>query len=71
MYTVNVTVGCKNCCVVSKMNKTHLICEFMHVIDMQKKSTGLNTDLCETPDVMFDIEEQQFLTETYYFLLLK
>ena len=25
MNIVNVTVGCKNCCIVSKMNKTHLI----------------------------------------------
>ena len=25
MNIVNVTVGCKNCCIVCKMNKTHLI----------------------------------------------
>ena len=36
-----------------------------------KESTGPNTDPCGTPNVMFDIEELQFLIETYCFLLLK
>ena len=29
------------------------------------KSTGPNTELCGTPNVMFDIEELEILTETY------
>ena len=37
MDIVNVTVGCKNCCIISKMNKTHLIWGCIHVIDIQKK----------------------------------
>ena len=31
----------------------------------KRKSTGPNTDPCGTPNVMFDIEDLQFLTETY------
>ena len=34
---VNVTVSWKNCSIVSKMNKTHLIWGSIHVIDIQKK----------------------------------
>ena len=37
MDIVNVTVRCKNCCTISKMNKTHLIWGSIHVIDVQKK----------------------------------
>ena len=37
MDIVNVTVGCKNCCIIRKMNKTHLIWGSIHVIDIQKK----------------------------------
>ena len=37
MNIVNVTVGCKNCCIVSKMNKAQLVWGSMHVIDVQKK----------------------------------
>ena len=37
----------------------------------ERKSTGPNTEPCGTPNVMFDIEELKFLTETYCFLLLK
>ena len=37
MDIVNVTVGYKNCCIISKMNKTHLIWGSIHVIDIQKK----------------------------------
>ena len=36
----------------------------------KRKSTGPNTKHCGTPNVIFDIEERQFLIETYYFLLL-
>ena len=70
MDIVNVTVGCKNSCIISKMNKTHLIWGSIHVIDI-RKSTGPNTEPCGTPNVMFDIEEFQFLIETYCFLLVK
>ena len=64
MNIVNVTVRSKNCCIVSKMNKTHLIWGSIHVVDIQKKKYG-PTDPCGTPNVMFDIEEVQFLIETY------
>ena len=37
----------------------------------KRKSTGPNTEPCGTLNVMFDIEELQFLIETYCFLLLK
>ena len=37
MDIVNVTVGCKNCYIISKMNKTNLIWGSIHVIDIQKK----------------------------------
>ena len=37
----------------------------------KRKSTGPNTEPCGTPNVMFDIEELQFLIETYCFLLVK
>ena len=37
MDIVNVTVGCKNCCIISKINKAHLIWGSIHVIDIQKK----------------------------------
>ena len=33
----------------------------------KRKSTGPNTDACGTPNVMFDIEELEFLTETLLF----
>ena len=36
-WHVNVTVGCKNCCIISKMNKTHLIWGSIHVIYIEKK----------------------------------
>ena len=36
-----------------------------------RKSTGINTDPCGTHNVMFDIDELQFLTEKCCFLLLK
>ena len=35
------------------------------------KSTGPSTNPCGTPDVMFVIEEPQFLIEIYCFPLLK
>ena len=31
----------------------------------KRKSTGPNTELCGTPNVMFDIDELQFLIESY------
>ena len=37
----------------------------------KRKSTGANNDPCGIPNVMFEIEELQFLVETYCFLLLK
>ena len=37
MDIVNVNVGCKNCCIISKMNKMHLILGSIYVIDIQKK----------------------------------
>ena len=37
----------------------------------KRKSTGPNTEPYGTPNVMFDIEELQFLIETYCFLLGK
>ena len=37
----------------------------------KEKSTGPNTEPCGTPNVMFDIEELEFLTMTYCFLLRK
>ena len=52
------------------MNETHLI-EDLYMSLIYKKSTGPNTEPCGTPNIMFDIEELQFLTETYCFLLLK
>ena len=71
MDIVNVIVRCKNCSILSKMNKTHLIWGCMHVIDIQKKEYWPNTEPCGTPNVMFDIEELQFLIETDHFLLHK
>ena len=65
------TVGCKNCCIISKWTKTHLIWGYIHVIDIQKKEYWAQHRSCGTPNVMFDIEEMQFLIETYCFLLLK
>ena len=61
MDIVNVTVGCKNCCIISKCIWFEDL--YMSLI-YKRKSTG-------TPNVMFDIEELQFLIETYCFLLLK
>ena len=52
MNIVNVSVGCKNCCTVSKMNKTDVVWGFMHVIDIQKKKYWSDTEPCETPNVM-------------------
>ena len=40
LFTVAWTLlmfGCKNCCIISKMNKMHLIRGSIHVIDIQKK----------------------------------
>ena len=70
MNVFNVTVGCKISCIVSKMNKTHLIWENAHASDTVKRR-GPNSEPCGTPNVMFDIEQVQFLIETYCFLLLK
>ena len=56
MNIVNVTVSCKNCFIVSKMNKKHLVWGFMHAIDIQKKKDWANTDPCGTPNIMIDIE---------------
>ena len=36
----------------------------------KRKSAGPNTKPCGTPNVMFDLEELEFLTETYCFQLL-
>ena len=71
MDIVTVTVGCKNCRIISKMNKTNLIWGSINVIDIQKKEYWANTEPCGTPNVMFDIEELQLLIETYCFLLVK
>ena len=38
MNIVNITVECKNCCIVSKMDKAHLVWGSIHIIDAQKKS---------------------------------
>ena len=70
IFPLNVTVGCKNCCIVSKMNKTYLIFESMYVCMSyiySKKSNGPNTEPC-WHRVMFEIEERQFLIEivSYY-----
>ena len=35
MNIVDVTVGCKNCCIVGKMNKALLVWWSMHVVDVQ------------------------------------
>ena len=56
--------------VVSSAKWTKRIWFYMSLI-YKRKSTGPNTDPCGTPNVMFDIEELQFLIETYCFLLLK
>ena len=37
MNIVNGTVRCKNCCTISKMNKTHVVWGSMNVIDIHKK----------------------------------
>ena len=34
---VNVTIGFENCCIISKMNKTHLIWGSIHIVDIKKK----------------------------------
>ena len=68
----NVTVGCKICCIFSKMNKTHPIWRSIHVIDIQKKRLYPTPILaCGTPNVMFDIEELHFLIETSANIRLK
>ena len=71
MNTVNVTVRWKNCCIVSKMNKAHWSEDPCMSLMYRRKSTGPNTEPYGTPNVMFDIEELEILTETYCFLLLK
>ena len=45
MDIVNVTVGCKNCWIISKMNKTQLIWGSIHVIDIQKKEYWAQTPI--------------------------
>ena len=51
------------------MNKTHLVWGSKHVIDIQNKMYwAQHQSLRYTYNVMFDIEEQEFLTETYSFL---
>ena len=37
LYIVDATVGYNNFCIITKINKTHLIVGFMHVFDIQKK----------------------------------
>ena len=37
MNIVNVTVRCKNCCIISKMSNMYLVLGSIHVIDIQKK----------------------------------
>ena len=51
---VNVSIGCKNSCIVSTQNASDRRI-YTHVIDIQKKSSGPNTDPCGTPNVMFDL----------------
>ena len=41
MDIVNVTVRCKNCCIISKMNKKHLIWDLYMSLIYKIKSTGL------------------------------
>ena len=67
----NVTVGCKNRCVVRKWTKLILFEDLNMSLIYKRKSTGPNTDPCGTHSVMFDIEELQFLIQTHCFLLLK
>ena len=68
---VNVTVRCKNCCSICKMNKMHLIWGHINVIDMQKKEYWAQHQPLWNTHVMLDMEELQFLIETYCFLLGK
>ena len=42
------------------VNKTTLILGFIHVIDIQKKNTGPNTDPCGTLNVMFTLKSCSF-----------
>ena len=66
---VNVTVGCKNYCIMSKMKKTHLIWESIHVIDIQKKEYwAQHRSLWNTQCNVWH-KELQFLIKTYCFLL--
>ena len=37
----------------------------------KRKSTGPNMETCETPNVLFDLEELQFWIEMYCFLLVE
>ena len=68
--TVNVTVGCKTV-VSSAITKAHLDRDLCMSLIYKRKSTGPNTEPCGTHNLMFDVEELEFLTETYCFLLLK
>ena len=53
---VNVTVGCKNCCIISKMNETYLIWGSIHDIEIHKKKySAQHLALWNTQCVMFDI----------------
>ena len=58
MNIVNVTVGCKNCCVVIKMNKMRLIWGYIQSMSLifKRKSTGPYTEASGTPNAMFDIK---------------
>ena len=71
MNIVDVTVGCKNCCIGAKWIKRNWSEDLCMSLMYKRKSTGPNTDPCGTPYVMFDIEELEFLTETYCILFHK
>ena len=49
----------------NEQNVNHLM---IYICRLYKKNTGPNTEPCETPNAMFDIEELQFLIGTYCFL---
>ena len=61
MNIVNVTIGCKSVVSSAKWTK-HIGFEDLYMsLTYKRKSTGLNTKPCWTANVMFDIEELQFL----------
>ena len=55
MDILTVTVGCKYCCIVSRMNKMHMIRSSIYVIDINKNMRP-NNKLCGTSNAMLDIE---------------